>query len=145
MSVPELGPRAPRSRTERDAAGGDRGQVPGAVEAVGQRVVDDLDLGVGEHVGVAAGDPLDPVPGGEGLGARPVAGRHPHQAAPGGPGGAGQGQAGDPRGAGRAPARQGQDLGRGGRLTSGGDGPPHAGMPEPVLSWSANCVVYRSA
>ena len=35
-------------------AGGDGGQVPEAV-AVGQRVVDDLDLGVGDPAGVGAG------------------------------------------------------------------------------------------
>src|SRR4029450_5982166 len=86
--------------------GGGGGQVPGAVEAVGQRVVDALDLGVGEHVGVGADDPLDPVGGRERLGARPVAGGHRDQGVAGGAGGGGQGQAGDPGGAEDADAQR---------------------------------------
>jgi hypothetical protein len=87
-------------------AGGDGGQVPGDVEAVGQRVVDDLDLGVGDHVGIGADDPLDPVGGGERPGTRPVAGGHRDQAVAGGAGGAGQGQVGDPGGTENADAQR---------------------------------------
>ena len=48
--------------------GEDRLLVPGRVQAVGERVVDRLDLGVGDHVGVRLVDPLDAVGPGEGLG-----------------------------------------------------------------------------
>jgi hypothetical protein len=52
--------------------GEDRRLVPGRVQAVGERVVDRLDLGVGDHVGVRLVDPLDAVLVGEGLGAASV-------------------------------------------------------------------------
>jgi hypothetical protein len=77
-------------------AGGDRGQVPGAVEAVGERVVDDLDLGVGRHVDVGIQHPLDAVGGSEGLGPAPVAGGDRDDAVAGGVGGVDDGDRGDP-------------------------------------------------
>jgi hypothetical protein len=47
-------------------AGPDGGEVPGSVQCVGQRVVDGLDLGIGQQVGVRGGDAFDAVGGGEG-------------------------------------------------------------------------------
>ena len=80
-------------------AGGDRGQVPGAVEAVGERVVDDLDLGVGHHVGVGVRHPLDSVAGGEGLGTAPVASGDRDETVAGGVSRVDDGERGDPGGA----------------------------------------------
>jgi hypothetical protein len=66
------------------------------VEAVGERVVDDLDLGVANHVGVGVQHPLDAVAGGEGFGPAPVAGGDGDEAVAGGAGGVDDREGGDP-------------------------------------------------
>ena len=74
--------------------GGDR---PVAVQPVGERVVDGVDVRVGDHGGVGVQDPGDAVLAGEGLGPGAVAGRHggDHGAA-GPPGRLYQSDGGDP-------------------------------------------------
>ena len=57
-------------------SGGQRSQRPRRVEAVRERDVDGVDVGVADDRLVGVGDPGDPVPGGEGDGPGPIAGRH---------------------------------------------------------------------
>ena len=75
--------------------GEDRRPVPGRVQAVGERVVDRLDLGIGDHVGVRRVDPLDAVGLGERLGPVPVTRGDRDESRPGGRGGADDGQLAD--------------------------------------------------
>jgi hypothetical protein len=71
------------------------GEVPRSVQCVGQRVVDGLDLGVGQQVRVRRRDAPDAVDGGEGRGPLGVAGRDRDQAGTGGVRGLDDGQFGD--------------------------------------------------
>ena len=54
----------------------DSGEIPRAVQGIGERVVDRLDVGVGEDVGVGAERSLHSVPVGDVLGATAVPGRY---------------------------------------------------------------------
>ena len=77
-------------------AGGDRGQVPRSVQCVRQRVVDDVDFGVGHHVLVGRQDPFDTVLVGKNPGAVWIPRGHCHQAVPQLPCGFDDGALGDP-------------------------------------------------
>jgi hypothetical protein len=48
------------------------------MKRVGQRVVDDVNLGVGDQVGIGIHHPLHPVSAGEGFRSAAVTGRHRH-------------------------------------------------------------------
>ncbi len=76
----------------------DRGEIPRAVQGVGKRVVDRLDLVIGEDVGVAAENSLDSVPAGEVLGASAVPGRDSDEPVSGDAGGPDDGEVRDPGG-----------------------------------------------
>ena len=60
----------------------DGGQIPRRMKRVGQRVVDDVNLGVGDQVGVGVHHPLHPVAAGERLRTATVTGRHRDDAVP---------------------------------------------------------------
>ena len=62
----------------RGLAGLDRGDRPSAVQPVGEQVVDDVDLGVGQQRLVVGQDPADPVLLGEATGGDLVARGHGH-------------------------------------------------------------------
>jgi hypothetical protein len=75
------------------------GAVPRPVQRVRQRVVDDLDLGIGDQLGVRPDDALDAVPRRERLGPGPVAGGDRDEPVTRGPRGPDERELGDPGGA----------------------------------------------
>ena len=103
-------------------AGGHGRHGPVTVQAVGQGVVDGVDVGIGHELFVGIEDPGDAVLGGEGLRPGPVAGGHRHHLDALHPAARfDDGGRGDPGGAEDADA-QGSHAGRLSRL--GGPGPP---------------------
>ena len=77
----------------------DGGHVPRCMERVGQRVVDDVNLGVGDQVGIGIHHPLHPVAAGERLRTATVTGGHGDETVPERRGGGDDGQLRDARGA----------------------------------------------
>ena len=77
----------------------DGGQVPGCMKRVGQRVVDDVHLGVGDQFGIGIHHPLHPVAAGERFRTTTVTGRHGDETVTQCCGGGDDGQLGDARGA----------------------------------------------
>ena len=99
-------------------AGLDSGEIPRAVQGIGERVVDRLDVGVGEDVGVGAERSLHSVPVGEVLGATAVPGRYGDTTMARDAGGSDDGEVRDPGGTKHADTDRGS-----GRLTDHEDCP----------------------
>jgi hypothetical protein len=74
----------------------DRGEIPRAVQGVGKRVVDRLNVSIGEDVGVGAEYSLNSVLAGEVLGATAVPGRDSDEPMAGDAGGPDDGEVRDP-------------------------------------------------